>query len=132
MDGDACTIYVVKNDGTLYGWGGKDYLGIGTEDGKTQSTPVKILDNIAMPGGSKELEPTPEPTKTPEPTETPKATGTPESTKTPDQTPTPTPLLTWCLLQKRLWWIRNGLNSPLRDLLIRLGPVWPVNIDEDW
>lgn len=35
LDGDACTIYVVKNDGTLYGWGGKDYLGIGTEDGET-------------------------------------------------------------------------------------------------
>lgn len=148
---DAITAFIVKDDGALYGWGRKMYIGIGSDSTETQTTPVKILDNIAMPGGGKELEPTPEPTKTPavteapepvetpeptkipEPTETPKATETPETTKTPDPTPTPTPSLTRRLLQKRLWLIQNGgLNGPLRDRLIRLGPVWPVNIDEDW
>lgn len=129
LDG-AIAIFVIKSDGALYGWGRKAYLGIGKDSNEIQSTPVKILDNIAMPGRSKELEPTLEPTKTPEPTETPKATETPEPTKTPELTPVSP--LTRRLLQKRLWLIQNGeLNGPLRDRLIRLGPVWPVNIDEN-
>lgn len=46
---DAIAIFVIKSDGALYGWGRKAYLGIGKDSNEIQSTPVKVLDNIAMP-----------------------------------------------------------------------------------
>lgn len=51
VGGDAITAYIIKNDNTLYGWGLKKYVGIGDENGK-QTTPVKVLGNMALPSGT--------------------------------------------------------------------------------
>lgn len=44
------TAYALRDDGTLYGWGRKQYLGLGLEQG-TQNTPIAILSDVALPNG---------------------------------------------------------------------------------
>lgn len=46
---DGCQAFVIKNDGTLYGWGCKSHIGIGDKTEGYQLTPVKILSDISLP-----------------------------------------------------------------------------------
>lgn len=54
-------IFALKNNGSLYGWGYAEYLGNNGKSnggssrhgsGDVQTTPVKILDNVALPSGT--------------------------------------------------------------------------------
>ena len=46
---DGISAFVVKNDGGVYGWGSKLYIGMGVNKDESQTTPIKVLDNVTVP-----------------------------------------------------------------------------------